>query len=307
MEQPKKLIVENNSGRLDRFIAQHCPELSRSFIQKLIAGGWVTVNARKVKPSSQLKSGDCVVVTEPPPEPSPLAPESVSLDIRYEDADIIVVNKPPGMTTHPAPGSRSGTLVNALLGFLPKLAESDNPERPGIVHRLDKDTSGLIVVAKNRKALENLSDQFKSRQVQKGYLALVRGHVQPEVGLIDAPIGRDPIRRQKMAIVDSGRPAQTEYRVKCYLENHTLLALKPATGRTHQIRVHLSGIGHPVAGDVTYGTKSVLVARQFLHAYRLSFRLPLTGEEITITADLPSDLRAALDKLSCPVSNITSV
>ena len=307
MEQPKKLIVENNSGRLDRFIAQHCPELSRSFIQKLIARGWVTVNANKVKPSSQLKSGDCVVVTEPPPEPSPLAPESVSLDIRYEDADIIVVNKPPGMTTHPAPGSRSGTLVNALLGFLPKLAESDNPERPGIVHRLDKDTSGLIVVAKNRKALENLSDQFKSRQVQKGYLALVRGHVQPEVGLIDAPIGRDPIRRQKMAIVDSGRPAQTEYRVKCYLENHTLLALKPATGRTHQIRVHLSGIGHPVAGDVTYGTKSVLVARQFLHAYRLSFRLPLTGEEITITADIPSDLRAALDKLSCPVSNITSV
>ena len=307
MEQPKKLIVENNSGRLDRFIAQHCPELSRSFIQKLIAGGWVTVNARKVKPSSQLKSGDCVVVTEPPPEPSPLAPESVVLDIRYEDADIIVVNKPPGMTTHPAPGSRSGTLVNALLGLLPKLAESDNPERPGIVHRLDKDTSGLIVVAKNRKALENLSDQFKSRQVQKGYLALVRGHVQPEVGLIDAPIGRDPIRRQKMAIVDSGRPAQTEYRVKCYLENHTLLALKPATGRTHQIRVHLSGIGHPVAGDVTYGTKSVLVARQFLHAYRLSFRLPLTGGEITITADLPSDLRAALDKLSCPVSNITSV
>ena len=304
MERTKQLVAESSGERLDRFIALRSPEYSRSYIQKLIEEGWITVNARLAKPSLKLKSGDLITLTEPPPEPSPLAPEHIPLSVHYEDADIIVVDKPPGMTTHPAPGSRSGTLVNALLGLLPKLADSDNPERPGIVHRLDKDTSGLIVVAKNHKALETLSNQFKSRRVKKVYLALVKGHVKPDRGLIDAPIGRDPVHRQKMAVVSSGRSAQTAYRVKRYLDGYTLLELRPETGRTHQIRVHLAEIGYPVVGDAVYGSKSNLVPRQFLHAYKLTFRLPSTGEQVTFTTRLPDDLKAALEKIKSGSSEI---
>jgi 23S rRNA pseudouridine1911/1915/1917 synthase len=215
-----------------------------------------------------------------------------------------VIDKPPGMTTHPAPGARSGTLVNALLGLLPGLADSDNPERPGIVHRLDKDTSGLIVVAKNRKALDTLSQQFKSRRVKKVYLALVKGHVKPDRGLIDAPIGRDPVHRHKMAVISSGRPARTAYRVKRYLDGYTLLQLRPETGRTHQLRVHLAEIGYPVVGDIVYGSKSSLVRRQFLHAYKLTFHLPSSGEQVTFTTRLPDDLKAALELIRKGASDI---
>jgi 23S rRNA pseudouridine1911/1915/1917 synthase len=298
MERTKQLVAESSGERLDRFIALRSPDLSRSYIQKLIEEGWISVNARLAKPALKLKPGDHIIITEPPPEPSPLTPEHIPLNIHYEDADIIVIDKPPGMTTHPAPGSRSGTLVNALLGMLPKLAESDNPERPGIVHRLDKDTSGLIVIAKNRTALEALSNQFKSRRVKKVYLALVKGHVKPDRGLIDAPVGRVPVHRQRMAVVSSGRAAQTAYRVKRYLEGYTLLEMRPETGRTHQIRVHLSEIGYPIIGDTVYGSKSDLVARQFLHAYKLTFRLPSTGEQVTFTTQLPDDLKAGLEKIT---------
>jgi 23S rRNA pseudouridine1911/1915/1917 synthase len=305
MERTKQLVAESSGERLDRFIALRSPNLSRSYIQKLIEEGWISVNARLAKPAFKLKTGDRIIITEPPPEPSALTPERIPLNVHYEDADIIVVDKPPGMTTHPAPGSRSGTLVNALLGILPNLADSDSPERPGIVHRLDKDTSGLIVVAKNRKALEILSSQFKSRRVKKVYLALVKGHVKPDRGLIDAPVGRDPVHRQRMAVVSSGRPAQTAYRVKRYLDGYTLLELKPETGRTHQIRVHLSEIGYPVVGDAVYGSKSELIARQFLHAYKLTFRLPSTGEQVTFTTQLPEDLKAALEKITRGASVLT--
>ena len=305
MEHPKQLVVKESSGeRLDRFVANHSPELSRSFIQKLIGDGWITVNNHPAKPALKLKPGDCIAITDPPPEPSPLAPEQIPLDVRYDDADIMVVNKPPGMTTHPAPGNRSGTLVNALLGLLPGLTEGLGPERPGIVHRLDKDTSGLIVIAKNLRALASLSHQFKSRQVEKMYLALVKGYPGPESGLIDAPIGRHPTHRQKMAVVPSGRPAQTAYQTKCHLGNCALLLLKPQTGRTHQIRVHLAKIGHPVIGDATYGTRSELVARQFLHAYKLTFKLPSSGLPVTFTAPLPPDLKYALEKLGGNLSGI---
>lgn len=304
MEQAKQLVADSSGERLDRFVTNYSPALSRSFIQKLITEGWITVNGCPAKPAFKLKIGDRIAITEPPPEPSPLTPEHIQLDIRYEDSDIIVVNKPPGMTTHPAPGNRSGTLVNALLGILPELAESSGPERPGIVHRLDKDTSGLIVVAKNRKALENLSDQFKLRQVQKTYIALVKGHVKPDAGLIDAPIGRDYFHHKKMAIVSAGRQARTSYRVKHYLDGYTLLTLKPETGRTHQIRVHLAEIGYPIVGDVTYGIRSDLVSRQFLHAYKLIFRLPSSGEQATFIAQLPADLKAVLDELSAGAADI---
>jgi len=305
MEHAIELVADSCGERLDRFVANRCPEFSRSFVQKLISGGWVTVNSQQAKPALKLRSGDNITITEPPPEPSPLTPECIPLDILYEDADVIVVNKPPGMTTHPAPGNHSGTLVNALLGILPGLAEGGSPERPGIVHRLDKDTSGLIVVAKSRKALEDLSNQFKSRLVHKVYLTLARGHVQPTAGLIDAPIGRDASHRKKMAIVSSGRPAQTSYRVIRYLDGYSLLSIEPATGRTHQIRVHLAEIGYPVVGDATYGKRSELVTRQFLHAYQLTLQLPATGEQITFTAPLPVDLKAALEKLAPGASNIT--
>ena len=304
MERTTQLLAESSGERLDRFVALRSPEYSRSYVQKLIEEGWITVNGRLAKPALKLKTGDRIFITEPPPEPSPLTPEHILLNVHYEDSDIIVVDKPPGMTTHPAPGSRSGTLVNALLGLLPKLADSENPERPGIVHRLDKDTSGLIVVAKNRKALETLSNQFKSRRVKKVYLALVKGHVKPDRGLIDAPIGRDAVHRQKMAVTSSGRSAQTAYRVKRYLDGYTLLELRPETGRTHQIRVHLAEIGYPVVGDTVYGVRSGLVPRQFLHAYKLTFRLPSTGEQVTFTTRLPDDLKTALEKIKRGASEI---
>ena len=304
MECTKQLVAENSGERLDRFVFTHSRNLSRSYIQKLIEEGWITLNSGIAKPAARLKAGDMVSIAEPPPQPSPLSPENIPLNIHYQDDNIIVIDKPAGMTTHPAPGNRSGTLVNALLGLLPKLAKSENPERPGIVHRLDKYTSGLIVVAKNRRSLENLSGQFKSRMVKKVYLALVQGHVKPERGIVDAPIGRDPVHRQRMAVTTAGRPAQTAYRVKRYLDGYTLLEVRPETGRTHQIRVHLAEIGYPVVGDTVYGRKSPLVARQFLHAYKLTFRLPSNGEQVTFTTSLPEDLKAAMDNISRGSSSI---
>jgi 23S rRNA pseudouridine1911/1915/1917 synthase len=304
MECTKQLVAENSGERLDRFVFANSNNFSRSYIQKLIEEGWITLNHHLAKAATRLKTGDMVSITEPPPQPSPLSPENIPLKVHYQDDDIVVIDKPAGMTTHPAPGNRSGTLVNALLGLLPKLAESDNPERPGIVHRLDKDTSGLIVVAKNHRSLENLSSQFKSRRVKKVYLALVQGHVKPDRGIIDAPVGRDPVHRQLMAVTSAGRPAQTAYRVKRYLDGYTLLELRPETGRTHQIRVHLAEIGYPVVGDTVYGKKSPLVARQFLHAYKLTFKLPSSGEQVTFTTSLPDDLKAAMENIARGSSSI---
>jgi 23S rRNA pseudouridine1911/1915/1917 synthase len=298
MEPVIHLVAEGQTERLDRLIATKKPELSRSYIQKLITDGYISVNSKPARASLKLKAGDCVDIILPPPEPSPLAPENIPLKILFEDEDLLVVDKPAGMTTHPAPGHQEHTLVNALLAHLPKLPENDNPARPGIVHRLDKDTSGLILIAKNRQSLNNLSSQFKSRQVKKTYLALVSGRVKPESGVIDAPIGRDSTHRQRMAVEASGREARTAYSVLKYAGNYTLLEARPETGRTHQIRVHFAAVGHPVVGDTTYGTKSTLVSRQFLHAHKINFRLPSTGETIEFTSALPDDLQKALDGMS---------
>ncbi len=297
MQSPIRLRAEEGGERLDRFIARAAPELSRSFVQRLIADGHVTVNGKPAKPSLKLTAGDGVEVILPPPTPSPVTAEDIPLSILYEDDDLLVVDKPAGLTTHPAPGHGTGTLVNALLAHLPRLPESDNPARPGIVHRLDKDTSGLLIVAKTPPALARLSAQFKSRFVKKTYLALVTGRVTPEKGVIDAPIGRDPVHRQRMAVTYTGRPARTGYKVLRYLPGATLLEAYPETGRTHQIRVHFAAVGHPVVGDATYGTPSRLVGRQFLHAYRLSFRLPSSGKPVEFTAPLPPDLQEALKQL----------
>jgi 23S rRNA pseudouridine1911/1915/1917 synthase len=298
MNQPVLLTTCSGGVRLDLFIVRQMPALSRSLIQKLIEDGHILLNGRPAKASLKLREGDLVSVTIPPPEPSDVLAEDIPIDIIYEDDELLVVDKPAGMTTHPAPGSPTHTLVNAVLTHLPALPESDCPSRPGIVHRLDKDTSGLIVIAKTPRALANLSAQFKSRQVKKVYLALVQGKLIPCVGIIDAPIGRDRAHRQKMAITASGRAARTAYTTIRNFQGFTLVEASPETGRTHQIRVHFASVGHPIVGDATYGSKSDLIARQFLHAQRLSFRLPATGKIVEFASALSPDLQSALSKLS---------
>jgi 23S rRNA pseudouridine1911/1915/1917 synthase len=287
------LIVEKGGIRLDKYISEKCPELSRTHAQKVIEDGHVLVNGQILKSSYKLVSGDTVNVNIPPPLPSTLSPENIPLKIFYEDNDLMVVDKPAGLTVHPAPGHYTHTLVNAVLAHVPEL-DTEETDRPGIVHRLDKDTSGLIIIAKNRAAHMKLADQFKSRTVVKTYQALVQGHLSPEEGIIDASIGRDPRDRKRMAIIARGREARTEYKVIQYLHNYTLLEVKPKTGRTHQIRVHLSAIGFPIVGDPVYGAKSEFLSRQFLHAHKLVFRLPSTGEQKEFESELPSDLLNAL-------------
>jgi 23S rRNA pseudouridine1911/1915/1917 synthase len=289
-------IADIAGVRLDKFVGDRCPELSRTRAQKLIVAGFVTVNDRPVRSSFKLAAGDKVDISIPPETPPPLSPEAIPLKIVYEDADLLVIDKPPGLPVHPAPGHPSHTLVNAVLNYLPALSDEDYI-RPGIVHRLDKDTSGLIIVAKNRRAHENLSDQFKARSVSKSYIVLVKGKLTPESGVIEAAIGRDPRNRQRMAVVARGREARTEYRVLKYVGDYTLLEIKPQTGRTHQIRVHLAAIGFPVLGDAAYGVPSSHLSRQFLHASRLGFRLPSTGEYVEFTSPLPPDLEKALKEI----------
>ena len=298
MSERISLTTGTGDARLDKFIGDNSPQLSRTRARRLIDDGLVTVNGRVEKASFKLGAGDKIEIIVPPEEPSRLAAENIPLKIIYEDADLLVVDKPAGLTVHPAPGHPSGTVVNAVLGYLPAAGEGEESERPGIVHRLDKDTSGLLLVARNRAAQENLSDQFKNRAVKKTYLALVKGRLTPERGIIEAEIGRDKRNRQKMAVVSSGREARTEYRVLKYVGRYTLLEIKPETGRTHQIRVHLAAIGFPVAGDEIYGQKTPGLSRQFLHAHKLKFKLPSTGEEVEFTSPLPEDLERALGEMS---------
>ncbi len=287
--------------RLDKYIAEQCPELSRSYIQKLIGEGLVTVNGRAAKAGMRLDIGDSITALIPPPTPASHLPESIPLNILYEDSDIIVVDKPAGLTVHPAPGHPSHTLVNAILAHCPHLPGIGGTARPGIVHRLDKNTSGLMVVAKNDAAQQNLSSQIKARSVMKRYLVLVAGHLSPERGVIEAPIGRDPRHRKRMAVVSTGREARTQYRVLRYIDSYTLLEVTLETGRTHQIRVHLSAIGYPVMGDEVYGTRSPHLKRQFVHAHHLGFRLPSSGEHVEFSSELPPDLEQALQRISSPL------
>jgi len=283
--------------RLDRYVADKCPELSRTQAQRLIADGLVTVNGHPARAGLNLNIGDKVIVNIPPPLPSPLTPEAIPLKIIYEDDDVLVLDKPAGMTVHPAPGHPAHTLVNAILAHFPHLAEIGDSLRPGIVHRLDKDTSGIMLVAKNSQAQINLAEQFEKRTVSKTYLTLVKGHLTPETGIIEADLGRDPRNRQRMAVVSRGREARTAYRVLKYPGNYTLLEIKPETGRTHQIRVHLAAIGFPVVGDATYGVKSPFISRQFLHASRLGFRLPSAGQYVEFESELAEDLKKALEEM----------
>ena len=283
--------------RLDKYLTQVLPQFSRAYLQKLIEQGYVLVNEQMTKASQRLNEADRITIELPPLPGRPLA-EPIPLAIIYEDADILVIDKPAGLTVHPAPGHPSHTLVNAILAHCPGLTMSNELMRPGIVHRLDKNTSGLIVIAKNDFAREYLAAQFKSRTVTKGYLALVKGRLSPEQGIIEAPIGRDPQRKQRMAIVEAGKEATTQYQVRKYLDTYTLVEVTPLTGRTHQIRIHMSAIGYPVVGDPIYGIKSSYLNRQFVHAYRLGFRLPSTKQYQEFTSPLPMDLEQALEHLA---------
>jgi 23S rRNA pseudouridine1911/1915/1917 synthase len=288
----------NVGERLDKVVSSLRPDLSRAHIQRLIEEGKCTVNEKPSKPGYKLRNGDDIHLIVPPPEPlAHLSPEPIKLDIVYEDADIMVINKPAGMVVHPAPGHYSGTLVNALLYHIPDLNINGNI-RPGIAHRLDKDTSGLLVVAKSDKALGSLISQMKEHTTLKEYLALVDGNMQPPAGIIDAPIGRDPSARKQMAVVPNGRPARTEYKVLKYLEEHSLVQVRLHTGRTHQIRVHFSYMGYPVTGDTVYGKRkpTLPLKRQFLHAARLGIKLPSGGEYREFEAPLPPELEKALEK-----------
>lgn len=301
--QQVELILQAVGERLDRALAEALPQLSRMQWQRLIREGQVTVDGARAKSSYRIAGGEKLVANIPEVVEAEIAAEEIPLDIRYEDKDLIVVNKPAGMVVHPSFGHAGGTLVNALLAHCPDLEGVGGERRPGVVHRLDKDTSGLIIAAKHDQALWQLQNQFKQRTVTKVYLALVNGQLQPPEALIDAPIGRDPRNRQKMAVVTGpgdSRPAQTSFRALTYFDDHTYVECRPRTGRKHQIRVHMAYIGFPIAGDPIYGRRKdrLGLKRHFLHAAELTFRRPSDGEELHLTAELPDDLAAVLAGLS---------
>jgi len=299
-------VAEGETGRLDRFLADRLT-LSRTRVQKLIDAGHVTVDGRPAKKSESVESGSHISVTLPPPERVDIEAEDLPLDIVYQDDVLLVVNKAAGMVVHPAPGHRSGTLVNALMFQVRDLAGVGGRLRPGIVHRLDKDTSGLLVVAKTDLAHEKLSEALRGRRVKRLYRAASWGHLAESPLTVDAPIGRDPRHRQRMAVIQGGRRAVTRVRVRERWQRADLIDVSLQTGRTHQIRVHLAHIGHPIVGDAVYGpgrergmggpTRAWAlelarsVERQFLHAAELVFEHPVSGERMRFRAPLPEELR----------------
>lgn len=286
--------------RLDVFLTGEVPEMTRSHIQKLIDEGRVTVNGTAAKANAKLKPGDEVVFVIPEPEELKVEGEEIPLDILYEDSDLIVINKPRGMVVHPAPGNTSGTLVNALLFHCKDLSGINGVMRPGIVHRLDKDTSGVMMAAKNDLAHLSLAGQIKDREVTRRYTALVHGNIQEPGGVVEAPIGRDPQDRKKMAVVlKNSKPALTRYTVLERFGDYTLVECKLETGRTHQIRVHLAYLGHPVVGDPKYGTRKAHfgLQGQALHAGVLGFRHPRTGDYLEFSAPVPEPMAGIIKKL----------
>jgi 23S rRNA pseudouridine1911/1915/1917 synthase len=289
--------------RLDHLLHQRLPEFSRSRIQDWIKAGRVLVDGRAARPSHPVRGGETIDVEPAAPPPLRAEAEEIPLHVLYEDADVVAIDKPAGMVVHAGAGVHSGTLVNALLHRFGALSGVGGALRPGIVHRLDRFTSGVLLVAKNDAAHHNLAAQFSGRQVEKVYLALVHGSLKQETGRIERPISRDPIRRTRMtARLAAGRAAWSEYRVVRRFGRFTLVEVRIGTGRTHQIRVHLSSIGHPVVGDTLYGAPAKVegmppLGRYFLHAHRVRFRLPSTGEELTLTSPLAAELEEWLSRL----------
>ncbi len=316
LETPEQVTIELRAGetdsqaRLDSYLAAQIEGWSRARIQRLIEDGDVLINGRVVKSAYKLRAGDVVEVELVQPSVASFAPESIPLEIIYEDEELVVVNKPAGLVVHPGAGVASGTLANALAFHFQNLSQRAGATRPGIVHRLDKDTSGLIVVAKTEDAHEKLAEQFRTREVFKSYVALVHGPVKEESGRIEQPIARDPRHRTRMAVVRGGRPALSLYRVRQRFERFTLLDVDIKTGRTHQIRVHLQWLKHPVVGDETYSggrDKTIPDVRQraavnklgriFLHAAQLGFHHPRTNDELRFNAPLPPELTTLLEAL----------
>ena len=292
-----KITVEHQHApeRLDRFLAGALPAFSRSRLQTLIRDGFVTVNGEPARPRDRVHRADVIEMREPKIAKIEAQPEPMDLDILFEDDDLLVLNKPAGMVVHPGAGNQSGTLVNALLAHCKNLSGIGGKERPGIVHRLDKETSGALVVAKNDAAHRDLSKQFADRKTGKTYLALVAGTPRKSFGTIDAPIARHPVHRQRMSVAQrAGRPAKTEYRVVRSSADRSLVECTIHSGRTHQIRVHLHHLGHPLLGDKVYaGKRAGNFPRQMLHAWKLSFRHPRTVEPLSFTAPIPSDFAEA--------------
>jgi 23S rRNA pseudouridine1911/1915/1917 synthase len=293
---------KDREERLDHFLVERLPEFSRSRLQGLIKDGFVAVDSVPAKKSGQLlEPGAQVVVRIPPPAPTELVGEDIPLDIIFENNDLLVVNKPAGMVVHPSAGHETGTLVHAVLGYHPDLEGIGGEERPGVVHRLDKETSGLILLAKNERAHRWLQDQFRLRKVEKIYLALVDGAPPTPSGRVEAPIGRDPSHRKKMAIMPpgKGREAVSEYVTLEAFKEHTLLEFHPFTGRTHQIRLHCMFLGCPIVGDKVYGHRkqSIALDRHFLHASRLKIVLPGEKQARQFEALLPNELQKVLDSL----------
>ena len=297
MSRALNFEADSEGERLDAFLANRCADMSRSRLGALIRQGCVTVDEKPAKPSTRLRRTQTIALRIPQPSASALEPQRIALDVVYEDGDLLVVNKPAGMTVHPAPGHPDGTLVNAALAHCPDLQGIGGTIRPGIVHRLDKDTSGLLVVAKNDNAHRRLSAQLKARAFRKVYLALTHGRVTPAEAIIEAPIGRSNSNRQRMAIVDGGREAVTRYLVVRRYSAHTLVEIRPTTGRTHQIRVHFASLGYPLVGDATYGKADGSLNRHFLHATSLGFRHPASDEYHEFTSALPSELTQFLQCL----------
>jgi len=301
---------ENADARIDAFLASRIPNWSRARLQRLIESDDVLVNNKTTKPAYRLRVGDVIEIELTAPESESFTPENIPLDVVYEDDALIVINKPAGLVVHPAAGIHSGTLANALAYHFQNLPSGANPVRPGIVHRLDRDTSGLLVVAKTPEAMEHLSDQFRDRTVFKSYVALVHGRVDAESGSINQPLARDPSNRTRMAVVRGGRTALSLYKIRRRYQRFTLLDVELKTGRTHQIRVHLAWLKHPVVADETYGggrdntiqdaqqrSRIRNLGRHFLHAERLGLTHPTTGQRLEFCAPLPNELSELLDHL----------
>jgi len=292
-----QISKSDTAKRVDIFLSERTTDLSRSQISNFISQGLVTVDGTPAKASYRVKSGEIIQLLIPPLPPTSLIAEDIPITVVYEDSDVLVIDKPAGMVVHPAAGNWSGTLANALLKHIPDIAGVGESGRPGIVHRLDKETSGLMMVAKNTSAHRNLSKQIKDRYISKVYTCLIRGNLKLYQGTISGNISRDTHNRKRMAVVESGRTAETSYKVMQTYNGYSLVEAYPKTGRTHQIRVHFSSIGHPITGDKLYGGTNKLLRRQFLHSTRLGFWLPSNQHYVEFESKLPYDLQMYLDGL----------
>lgn len=298
MENEIEVVIHEESGRIDKVLNERLKDYSRSQIQQWIKDGQVSVDDQPIKANYKVSKGDQILIRIPEPEELELLPEDLQLDIVYEDEDVVVVNKPQGMVVHPSAGHSHGTLVNGLLHQIKDLSTINDVVRPGIVHRIDKDTSGLLMVAKNDQAHEALAKQLKDKTSLRKYVALVHGEIPHEKGRIEAPIGRSKVDRKMQAVIEGGKEAVTHFEVLERFAGFTLIELQLETGRTHQIRVHMQYIGYPVAGDPLYGPKKTLKGNgQFLHAKLLGFTHPKTGENLVFEAPLPEIFQKTLKQL----------